>query len=139
MKIALVAMLALVCVASNTEARQRHRVAHQLYSPECNVSMPCEGVGKPVVSAKESRRLARGQELYDAMSFGMPTDRAGQAIPAWAARWTAKPRAWSGWWLARHKGIRDARLNLARNWAHHYGSPSRPQPGRCGGAAPSRW
>ena len=78
MKIALVAMLALVCVASNTEARQRHRVAHQLYSPECNVSMPCEGVGKPVVSAKESRRLARGQELYDAMPFGMPTDRAGR-------------------------------------------------------------
>jgi hypothetical protein len=105
--------------------------------------MPCEGVpnlqGKLAgsdffaksakISAKESRRLARGQELYDAMPFGMPTDRAGNAIPRWAARWTAKPRAWCGWWLARKKGIRDARLNLARNWAHLYGAPSRPKPG----------
>ncbi|CEG07003.1 hypothetical protein BN961_00384 [Afipia felis] len=40
-----------------------------------------------------------------------------------------QPRAWCDWWLARQKGIRDARLNLARNWAHLYGSPSRPQPG----------
>lgn len=27
------------------------------------------------------------------------------------------------------KGIRDARLNLAHNWARLYGSPSGPQPG----------
>ncbi len=54
MKIALVAMLALVCAVSNAEARQRHRVADQKYDPACNVTMPCEGVGKPVVSAKES-------------------------------------------------------------------------------------
>jgi hypothetical protein len=138
MRIAFIAMLALVCAASSAEARQRHRhhVVHQLYSPECNVSMPCEGVGKPdffaksaKMSAKESRRLARGQALYDAMPFGMPTDRAGKAIPRWAARWTAKPRAWCGWWLARKRGIRDARLNRAAAWAHLYGSPSRPRPG----------
>lgn len=75
------AAAALLWLSLPADARPRH-VAHQLYSPECGVSMPCEGVGKPVVSAKESRRLARGQQLYDAMPFGMPTDRAGMAIPA---------------------------------------------------------
>lgn len=88
MKIALVAMLVLVCAASTAEARPRH-VAHQRYAPECNVSMPCEGVEKPAadaraagISQREARRLARSQELYDAMPFGMPTDRAGNALPA---------------------------------------------------------
>lgn len=74
----LVAALALVCVSA-AEARPRH-VAHQRYAPECNVSMPCEGVGREIASPREMRRLARGQELYNAMPFGMPTDRAGQAI-----------------------------------------------------------
>lgn len=127
MRIAFIAMLALVCAASSADARPRH-VAHQKYDPACNVTMPCEGVGRPV-SHREQKRLARGQQLYDAMPFGMPTGRAGRAIPRWAARWTAKPRAWCGWWLARQKGIRDARLNLARNWATLYGSKSHPKPG----------
>src|SRR3569623_3811587 len=80
----ILAALCAVLFVSHADARPPHhhaRVAHQLYSPECNVSMPCEGVGKPAVSSKEARRLARGQELYDAMPFGMPTDRAGRAIP----------------------------------------------------------
>jgi hypothetical protein len=81
MRIAIIATLALVCAVSNAEARQRHHVAHQLYSPECGVTMPCEGVGKPVVSQRERKRLARGQALYDAMPFGMPTDRAGRILP----------------------------------------------------------
>ena len=70
MRIAIVAMRALVCGASSVEARPRH-VAHQ-YSPECNVPMPCEAVGKTVVNANESQRLARGRALYNAMLFGMP-------------------------------------------------------------------
>lgn len=88
MRIAIIAMLALVCAVSNAEARQRHRVAHQKYDPACNVSMPCEGVAKPAAQARadgmsrsEASRLARGQELYDAMPFGMPTDRAGRVLP----------------------------------------------------------
>jgi hypothetical protein len=103
MRIAIIAMLALVCAVSNAEARQRHRhhVAHQLYSPECNVSMPCD-LGDAETGKKaqreypsrnnfnrladrkgdaESRRRARGQQLYDAMPFGMPTDRSGRILP----------------------------------------------------------
>jgi hypothetical protein len=133
MRTAILAALALVCLSLPAEARQRHRM--ETVSPECNVTMPCEGVARGAQktgaahTARESRRLARGQELYNAMPFGMPTDRAGNAVPAWAARSTARPRAWCGWWLAKQKGIRDARLNLARNWAHLYGSKSGPQPG----------
>lgn len=79
MKIAIIAMLALVCAVSNAEARQHHRLAHQIYSPECNVSMPCEGAGNPIVSQREQKRLARGQELYNAMPFGTVAPRAGAA------------------------------------------------------------
>jgi len=92
MKIAAIAAaLCAVLFVSHAEARPRHhhaRVAHQLYSPECNVSMPCEGIAKPAANARaagidrrEARRLARGQALYDAMPFGMPTDRAGRILP----------------------------------------------------------
>ena len=38
----ILAALALVCAASNAEARQRHRT--YLAHPDCNVTMPCEGV-----------------------------------------------------------------------------------------------
>ncbi len=85
LKTAILAALALACLLLPAEARPRH-VAHHRYAPECNVSMPCEGVGNlqenfAGSSARESRRLARGQELYDAMPFGMPTDRAGRVLP----------------------------------------------------------
>jgi hypothetical protein len=43
--------------------------------------MPCEGAGKTLISAKEARRLARGQELYNATPFGIPRDRAGRILP----------------------------------------------------------
>lgn len=60
MKIAVLALLALAALASHAEARQRHRaiVAH----PDCNVTMPCEGVAP-------SRR---GEEIARKMKFGGP-------------------------------------------------------------------
>lgn len=134
LKTAVLAAIAAVCLSLPADARPRH-VAHHRYDPACNVSMPCEGIATPdffaksaKISAKEARRRARGQELYDAMPFGMPTDRAGRAVPRWAVQSNARPRAWCGWYLRMKLGIRDARLNLARNWATLYGSPSRPQP-----------
>jgi hypothetical protein len=85
LKTVILAALCAVLFASNAEARQRHRhhVAHQKYDPACNVSMPCEipASAKQFASRKEAARLARGQELYDAMPFGMPTDRAGRILP----------------------------------------------------------
>ena len=59
MRIVIVAMFALARAVSIAEARPRH-VVHRRYGPECNVSMPYEGIGKPTVNAKEFRRLASG-------------------------------------------------------------------------------
>lgn len=117
LRTAIFAAMAFAVAVSTADARPRlgHRVAHQKYDPACNVSMPCEGVAKPVVSAKEVRRRARGQELYDAMPFGMPTDRVGQAIlphPAGCPR-----RAFCGCGAAVEvfgKPVRS--LWLAANW-----------------------
>jgi hypothetical protein len=56
----ILAALALVCAASNAEARQRHRT--YLAHPDCNVTMPCEGVSPSV----------RGERIVKAMGgFGV--------------------------------------------------------------------
>ena len=44
-------------------------------------------------------------------------------------RYDYRPRAWCGWWLRMHMGVRDANYNLARNWAR-FGRPAGgPGPG----------
>jgi len=86
MRIAIVAMLALVCAASNAEARQRHR-HHAVQCVETGtVLQPVCGMGGHLnfeasskTSRREAKRLARGQELYDAMPFGTAAPRAGAA------------------------------------------------------------
>jgi hypothetical protein len=84
LKTAVLAALAAVCLSLPADARPRH-VAHHRYDPACNVSMPCEiptrAKNAQVADRKEAARLARGQALYDAMPFGMPTDRAGRILP----------------------------------------------------------
>ena len=122
----ILAVAALLCLSLPADARPRH-VAHHRYAPECNVSMPCEGVGKPdffaksaKMSAKEARRRARGQALYDAMPFGMPTDRAGRALPASqviGGRPAGCPHRFCGCGASLHLfGKIIPRLNLAANW-----------------------
>ncbi|BEV44754.1 hypothetical protein [Afipia carboxidovorans] len=135
------AALALVCLSLPAEARPRH-MAHHRYAPECNVSMPCEGVSgvrkfrtaqatdlthgfvllreNPAIDPREARRRARGQALYNAMPFGMPTDRAGRALPASqviGGRPAGCPHRFCGCGASLHLfGKIIPRLNLAANW-----------------------
>ncbi len=64
LKTAILAALALVCVTLNAEARPRHAVSYAV-SPECNITMPCEGVGP----------TARGLQIERAMPFGKAVQR----------------------------------------------------------------
>ena len=121
LKTAILAALALVCLSLPAEARPLH-MAHHRYAPECNVSMPCEGVSSPArrTTSREAKRRARGQALYNAMPFGMPTDRAGRALPASqviGGRPSNCPRAYCGCGASLHLfGKIIPRLNLAANW-----------------------
>lgn len=40
-----------------------------------------------------------------------------------------RPRAWCGWWLAKHFGLNDRRLWRAIAWAHVGSAASGPAPG----------
>ncbi|CAM5400530.1 hypothetical protein AFEL58S_02028 [Afipia felis] len=118
------AAAALLWLSLPAEARQRP-IAHQRYAPECNVSMPCEGVGKPVVSAKEAHRRARGQALYHAMPFGMPTRSAGEGARFIRGRLVCAVNV--GAELAR-RGIRGTGSARAKSYLS-WGRASRPVPG----------
>jgi hypothetical protein len=127
MRFAIVAMLALVCAVSNAEARQRHRhqvaqcvetgtVLHQVCG--MNYSKVSGGYRVPdkltKADRRESRRLARGQELYDAMPFGMPTDRAGRVL---GGRPAGCPHRFCGCGASLYRfGRIIPSLNLAANW-----------------------
>lgn len=117
-----------VAMCSGADARPKHKhhrhhhhrvttVAH----PDCNIVFPCEGVAKS----------PRGNVIADAVGFGVAQNVYSRdtRVPKWAQNHTARPRAWCGWWMRMKKGIRDARLNLARNWATLYGRPTHPHPG----------
>lgn len=63
MKVAILAMLALVALVSNAEARPRRAiVAH----PDCNIVFPCEGVTPSVRGAYVARKVGIGspQKVY---------------------------------------------------------------------------
>lgn len=100
------AALCVVLFTVNAEARQRHRpiVAH----PDCNVTMPCDGVAPS----------ARGEEIARKFGFGTAqkvyTPRAA-VIGGRPAHCPA--RRWCGCYLAAHLGIQSRSLWVARNWA----------------------
>jgi hypothetical protein len=114
---AFLAMLALAALASNAEARQRHRpiVAH----PDCNVLFPCEGV----TPSPRGERVARAVGFGVAQKVYMPR-RSASVVGGRPAHCPA--RRWCGCYMAVHLGIQSRSLWVARNWArvgHPAGGP----------------
>lgn len=134
------AALALVCLSLPAEARPRHYRAQPAnhYVETGTVLHPVCGMGhahfpekapseyrsrnrvNDLAARAEARRLARGQALYDAMPFGMPTDRAGRALPTSqviGGRPAGCPHRFCGCGASLHLfGKIIPRLNLAANW-----------------------
>lgn len=78
--------------------------------PDCNVTMPC--------IAPVSAKVARGRQLERAMPFGSPMYPPETAQSFLSGRPSGCPaRAWCGCWLAKHLGLSDRSLWLARRWA----------------------
>ncbi|BEV46010.1 hypothetical protein [Afipia carboxidovorans] len=97
------AALALVCLSLPAEARPRQIVAH----PDCNVTMPCEGVAPS----------PRGEQIARAVGFGVAqkvyTPR-GEVI---GGRPAGCPHRFCGCGASLHLfGKIIPRLNLAANW-----------------------
>ena len=115
MKSAILAMLALVALVSNAEARPRRAiVAH----PDCNVVFPCDGVAPS----------ARGDRIARKVGFGSPQKiykpRRASVLGGRPAHCPA--RRWCGCYMAAHLGIQGRSLWVARNWArvgHQAGGP----------------
>lgn len=143
LKPAILAALALVCLSLPAEARPRHHIADTgkmvcvetgtVLHPVCGMGQanlarerrqseanPPLNRRQSRVEAAEARRRARGQALYDAMPFGMPTDRAGRALPASqviGGRPAGCPHRFCGCGASLHLfGKIIPRLNLAANW-----------------------
>ena len=122
----ILAALALVCAASNAEARQRHRT--YLARPDCNVTMPCEGVAPS----------PRGEKIAKAVGFGVAQKvytpraaargRAGHASAAIVAHPAGCPsRAFCGCGAAvRVFGAPIRSLWLAANGSNSLGPRHRP-------------
>lgn len=71
----ILAACALACAIVSTTAEARPRSTNG-FSPECNITMPCIGAPVPSylaskpVTAREARRIARGQALEAKLPFG---------------------------------------------------------------------
>lgn len=66
----IVAVLALIALVSNAEARQRHK-PNGLH-PECNVTMPCIA---PYASTVDQVRVTRGRYIARQMGFGAAIEK----------------------------------------------------------------
>jgi hypothetical protein len=113
------AVLALAALASNAEARQRHKpiVAH----PDCNVTMPCEGVVPSARGEMIARKLGFGsaQKVYKPRAqASQPRQRVAAVSPAIVAHPPGCPsRAFCGCGAAvRVFGAPIRSLWLAANW-----------------------
>lgn len=89
--------------------------------PDCNVTMPCVVPAKPVLTSRQSRaeaaRIARADRFRN-VEFGSPMYPPETARSFLSSRPSScPPRAWCGCWLAKHLGLSDRSLWLARRWA----------------------
>lgn len=151
----LLAALCVVCFSVESKARQRTYAAH----PDCNVTMPCEGVSpsprgemvrkalgglgsaRPVYAPRRSESWTFVKMKKSAESFGLPPNLKEKltgsrrsvvrdSLTAGDGRPAGCPaRAWCGCWLAAHLGISNRSLWLARNWASVGHPAGGPQPG----------
>lgn len=116
---AFLAVLALVALASNVEARPRHK--SYLAHPDCNVTMPCEGVSSSPRGEMIARKLGFGgaQKIYKPRAAAsQPRQRVAAASPAIVAHPPGCPsRAFCGCGAAvRVFGAPIRSLWLAANW-----------------------
>lgn len=114
------------CIGGSAQAK-KHRI---VLAPECNVIMPCEG-GFYSVRAKHFVGIPFGTQLQ---SYSPLQRKIKQIVPVRRiesadSKPPGCPHAWCGCYMAFRKGLHDTRLNLARNWASLYGSPTSPQSG----------
>lgn len=127
LKTAVLAAIAVLCLLSSAEGRQRQRVTG--LDPMCNITMPCV---TPYASSPQKVRETRGRYIGREMGIGGP--RAVRAPKAqesalYEGRPAGCPHAWCGCYLALHLGIQDRSLWLARNWATVGNPVSGPQVG----------
>ena len=113
----------LLCVATNAEARQRHRpiIAH----PDCNVTMPCEGVGPSPRGEMIARKVGFGaaQKVYTPPKFSPGISRPSRYI---GGRLVCAVNV--GVALAE-RGIRGTGSALALSYLHWGRSAGGPIPG----------
>lgn len=128
----ILAVAALLCLSLPAEARPRHHsvgVNKMVCVETGTVLHPVCGMGiasaKPIVSSREARRRARGQALYNAMPFGIPTRSAEEGARFIRGRLVCAVNV--GAELAR-RGVRGTGSALAKSYLS-WGRASRPVPG----------
>lgn len=114
--------LAVLCgLFSVAEARPKQ--THQAH-PECNVTMPCEGV---VTSARGQRVILARRGFGSPVKTYTPISTSGHH-----AGIGPRPARWCGWYMQSKTGVTSKvtgrNLNMAREWAH-VGRPASPAPG----------
>jgi hypothetical protein len=108
--VAAVSVVSLVVSASAADAKPRHGAHHHQV--------------KHHVSKYRTQRVlhARRHRLHQVATTRTPHGKG----------FGPRPSAWCGYFMRMHTGLKDASLNLARNWAHAGSAAHGPAPGVIG-------
>jgi hypothetical protein len=85
-RITIAVLIAAACLASNAEARQRHKPAG--LHPSCNILWPCAPV---TASSPEQVRVARGRYVARSMGFGAAIEKPVRKVRRSARRDSVSP------------------------------------------------